>query len=226
MTREEIIEQLNLAIGLIKQDGKDWLDERDIPILEECVKALSQEPCDEIDEIDFVQPHKKIPVTLDLTPCGDAISRPTFVKFEGTNMACMGGDEIMKEFENNTPQNNDDAISRKSIKQKLQENHDFFVNAYGGFSNLPQSDKTRVDEITNCIAMVVNEPSVNPQPKAGHWEWVQYDYNPKLGNWQCSECRSVVIECVNKEDKGGIPLYKYCPQCGARIVEPQESEEV
>ena len=56
-----------------------------------------------------------------------------------------------------------DCISRKSIKQKLQEHHDFFVNAYGGFSNLPQNDKSRVDEITNCIAMVVNEPSVTPQ---------------------------------------------------------------
>ena len=30
-----------------------------------------------------------------------SISKPTGVKFEGTNMACMGGDEIMKEFENN-----------------------------------------------------------------------------------------------------------------------------
>lgn len=56
-----------------------------------------------------------------------------------------------------------DCISRKSIKQKLQEHHDFFVNAYGGFSNLPQNDKSRVDEITNCIAMVVNEPPVIPQ---------------------------------------------------------------
>lgn len=51
MTREEIIEQLNLAIGLIKQDGKDWLDDRDIPMLEACVKALSQEPSRDIKEI-------------------------------------------------------------------------------------------------------------------------------------------------------------------------------
>ena len=57
----------------------------------------------------------------------------------------------------------EDVISRKSIKQKLQERHDFFVNAYGGFSNLPLNDKSRVDEITNCIAMVVNEPPVIPQ---------------------------------------------------------------
>lgn len=59
----------------------------------------------------------------------------------------------------------EDVISRKSIKQKLQEHHDFFVNAYGGFSNLPQNDKSRVDEITNCIAMVVNEPPVTPKPR-------------------------------------------------------------
>lgn len=43
MTREEIIEQLKNAIELIKQNGKDWFDNRDIPILEACIKALEQE---------------------------------------------------------------------------------------------------------------------------------------------------------------------------------------
>jgi hypothetical protein len=41
MTNGEIIEQLENTIGLIKQDGKDWLDDRDIPILEACIKALT-----------------------------------------------------------------------------------------------------------------------------------------------------------------------------------------
>lgn len=41
MTKEEIIEQLENAIELIKQDGKDWLDNRDIPILEACIKSLT-----------------------------------------------------------------------------------------------------------------------------------------------------------------------------------------
>ena len=92
---------------------------------------------------------------------------------------------------------------------------------------------------------IINAPSVNPQetvtefadrcrecgakygkllrqkPKTGHWEWVQYDYNPKLGNWHCSECRCIVVECVDKEEKGGIPLYKYCPQCGAKMQEAE-----
>lgn len=72
-------------------------------------------------------------------------------------------------------------------------------------------------------------PPDTPQPKTGYWEYVQYDYNSKLGNWHCSECRCVVVECVNKEEKGGIPLYKYCPQCGANMSEiptDSESEEV
>ena len=63
----------------------------------------------------------------------------------------------------------EDVISRKSIKRKLQEHHDFFVNTYGGFINLPQNDKSRVDEITNCIAMVVNEPSITPQEPLGKY---------------------------------------------------------
>lgn len=41
MTNEEIIEQLENTIGLIKQNGKDWLDERDIPVLEGCIKSLT-----------------------------------------------------------------------------------------------------------------------------------------------------------------------------------------
>ena len=41
MTNEEMIEQLEQAIGLIKQDGKDWLDDRDIPIIEACIKSLT-----------------------------------------------------------------------------------------------------------------------------------------------------------------------------------------
>lgn len=41
MTNKEIIEQLENSIDLIKQDGRDWLDDRDIPILEACIKSLT-----------------------------------------------------------------------------------------------------------------------------------------------------------------------------------------
>ena len=63
---------------------------------------------------------------------------------------------------------NNDLISREALKKKLQENHDFFVNAWGGFKNLPPNDKARVDEITNCISEVVNAPTVEERPQ-GEW---------------------------------------------------------
>lgn len=103
----------------------------------------------------------------------------------------------------------EDCINRKSLKQKLQENHDFFVNAYGGFSNLPRNDKSRVDEITNCIAMMVNEPPVTPAEKVGHWIDHQED------RWiyaKCSECETIHDTRTN-----------YCPNCGSRMT--QEVEE-
>ena len=56
---------------------------------------------------------------------------------------------------------NEDLISRSALSEKLQAHHDFFVNGWGGFSNLPTKDKIRVDEITNCIAEVMNAPAVD-----------------------------------------------------------------
>ena len=97
----------------------------------------------------------------------------------------------------------EDAVSREAVED--------IVMWYDGQGEM-------LDEIQKL-------QSVQTKPKTGHWEWVQYDYNPKLGNWHCSECRCVVVECVDKNEKGGIPLYKYCPQCGARMVEPSESED-
>ncbi len=111
-----------------------------------------------------------------------------------------------------------DCISRKSIKQKLQEHHDFFVNAYGGFSNLSQNDKSRVDEITNCIAMVVNEPSVTPQePRKGHWF---VDERPESNREViCSNCEQPIFK-YHKLDFDYRP--KFCPNCGSDNREVEE----
>ena len=47
MTQEEMIEQLENTILLIRQNDKDWWDERDIPVLEEAIKAMKMEPCED-----------------------------------------------------------------------------------------------------------------------------------------------------------------------------------
>ena len=101
----------------------------------------------------------------------------------------------------------EDVVSRKSIKQKLQEHHDFFVNAYGGFSNLPQNDKSRVDEIINCIAMVVNEPPVTPQPDTAR-RIVGKSRGGMTLWYQCETCN----EPVDERDT-------FCRGCGRRLIE-------
>ena len=207
-----------------------------------------------------------MPPHIESDNCGNyVVTQPTVVKFEGTNMACMGGDEIMKEFEqepmrefteeeskayskaldkiykptgfNVFDEPCEDAISRQYIKQKLQEHHDFFVNAYGGFSNLPQNDKARVDEITNCIAEVVNAPSVTPKSdnkyrkEARRWKnkWLK-SQKSETGHWillddcsnsgyYCSECRKKVV----KEGwSGTVKKIKFCPNCGCRMEGSEE----
>ena len=42
MTREEAIEQLQICKDLIMQDGQDYLDDRDIPLIDMAIEALSE----------------------------------------------------------------------------------------------------------------------------------------------------------------------------------------
>lgn len=51
-------------------------------------------------------------------------------------------------------------IDADVLKDKLQQHHDFYVMAWGGFGKMPIGEKKRVDEITSCIAEVVNAPTI------------------------------------------------------------------
>lgn len=100
----------------------------------------------------------------------------------------------------------EDCVSREAVKEQFEE----VVHNNGS--------------ATEFLVRLWKLPSVTPTRPTGKWEYVQYDYNPNIGNWHCSECRNIVIECANKNEEGGIPKYKYCPNCGARMVESEEEE--
>lgn len=107
---------------------------------------------------------------------------------------------------------NDDAISRQAV-----------LDGLASIAKAKAKSDAQKSMMGRTMFFVEQLPSVSTE-KTGRWEWNQYDYNPNLGNWHCSECRSVVIECVDKNKKGGIPLYKYCPQCGAKMAESEDKE--
>lgn len=52
-----------------------------------------------------------------------------------------------------------DLIDRTALKTKLNNVHDFLLGDCK-FSELATSDKTRIDELTNCMAEVVNAPTI------------------------------------------------------------------
>lgn len=79
---------------------------------------------------------------------------------------------------------------------------DAIENEYKGKAN-----EVLAHEIVNIMAIIDDIPPVNPI-KIGYW----IKENSVL---RCSECNERVARYDN---------YAYCPYCGAKMVEPQESE--
>lgn len=52
-------------------------------------------------------------------------------------------------------------IDADALTEKLKQHHDFFVEAWNGFKNMPIKDKARCDELTNCMAEIFNAPSID-----------------------------------------------------------------
>ena len=138
---------------------------------------------------------------LQQEPCDDAISRPTVVKFEGTNMACMGGDEIMKEFENNAKEPcAEKTISLNAVIQTLNKMDRYTATELtlcDTDKKFPANEVFIVDDVYEQIAEQL--PSVTPSRHKGLWidktEW-----------YECSECGESHSYC-----------HKYCPYCGAEM---------
>lgn len=92
----------------------------------------------------------------------------------------------------------DDAISREDTLKAIIKNLGIRSKEY-----LLEAEKA-------VYKTVENMPPVTPQQKVGHWiDREIYDAD----RWKCSEC-------------GRTEQYKenYCPNCGCRMIEPQESE--
>ena len=96
----------------------------------------------------------------------------------------------------------DDAISRQHITEQYESCADMLSDEELVGANL-------------VMEWVYKAPSVRPQEQTGHWILTIEDWN----KWACSECG------YSKRTDIHVKLgYNYCPDCGARMVEPQESE--
>jgi hypothetical protein len=98
-----------------------------------------------------------------------------------------------------------DAISRKAMLEYQQYLH-------GKMSN---------EENHKLWEFIKELPSVTPKLKTGHWF-----YDKSIENWRCSECEETpktVGYCGSANFM--VEHFKFCNHCGAKMVEPQESED-
>ena len=224
MTREEAAHIVDVAFGVpqaVRRAGEDrTYHEKEIREAKNmAIKALEQDVPD-INVGDMISRQKAIDAIDALYLDGDS---------PASHLANAEGDTLIGKYQAITalddlpsvnPQSCEDAVSRNLITQTLNKMDRYVAEELTLCDTDKKFPKNEVFIVDDVYEEIVEQLSpVNPQQKTGHWEWAQYDSNPNIGNWQCSECRCVVIECGDKKSKGDIPLYKYCPQCGCRIVE-------
>lgn len=69
------------------------------------------------------------------------------------------------------------------------------------------------DIISKHIQRLRALPSVTPQPKIGHWIHLKHNKG------KCSKCHDVVLIAQQYGNAN------YCPNCGAKMVEPHEGSD-
>ena len=113
----------------------------------------------------------------------------------------------------------DDLISRQAVIEINRSYHGQMPN-----------------EVNHRIWEEINElPSVQPevlacgegeliaQPEREKWHWIDKtdpDWDGEWDDWQCSCCGSLITSMAIKLNG----LYLYCPKCGARMENNNESD--
>lgn len=94
-----------------------------------------------------------------------------------------------------------------AIKELEQEPCEDAISRQAVLECLTATKLKKFDFILNAREEIKKLPPVNPQPKTGHW------IEDEMKVW-CSECGEENDRCS-----------KCCPNCGVRMIEPQERSD-
>ena len=121
--------------------------------------------------------------------------------------------ETIKELEQEPCE---DAISRRAVLNKIKEVCFSREQEWVDF-RVSQGSNGQRDFLINYIEQL---PPVTPQPKTGHW---YIDERPESDRETiCSNCEQPIFK-YHKIDFDYRP--KFCPNCGAKMIEDTGSEE-
>ena len=214
--------------------------------LEKRVKALEQEPV-EFEEIDFVQEHKKIPVTLDLTPCDDVISRERALEpYKDLNDDDVISVWMIKKNINALPS----VTTMRDATPEEQKSVNDYIKSISTPTGVKFSDAVSREAVIEAThhcgdlqevrGVVQQLPSVNPQPsehfidgvhamgyregykdaqKQKSGKWNEY-YTSQKGNnvFNCKECGHTFVVTQGKDNMN------FCPNCGAKMESEGRNE--
>lgn len=110
-----------------------------------------------------------------------------------------------------------DAIANAVVK-KMQEPCEDCVSRKAVENLVYRFLRKGTDEDSAFYEHLLDLPSVTPQPKTGHW----------VDRFPAKECKCSVCDFLICISNGSyidmVGQMKYCPNCGARMIEPQERE--
>jgi hypothetical protein len=105
----------------------------------------------------------------------------------------------------------EDAISRQAAIDALDKR----------FDEIPMEQTTEILLLRKDLRTL---PPVQPKIKVGHWIEGQTD-NPNIHNILCSCCFEGYQSKGHANSQYTKDKFQWCPKCGAKMIEPQESEE-
>ena len=193
--------------------------------------ALEQEPCDVFDEYG----NYKYPGDVELTepntatsmPCEDAVSRQAVCNIIDDIRDCVSVNgywaflERLKKLPPVHSQPNKEDIHREREQAYMRG----FEDGSRKYRTEQSEDAISRTDMLDAIGhgttytseglqkIIKGLPPVNPQPKTGHWIRQDNTKEPLYSWYFCSECNSVIGDKT-----------KFCSNCGAKMIEPQESE--
>lgn len=105
-----------------------------------------------------------------------------------------------------------------------------FFDVCGDDEEAPMSDKDKLLlEVNKAICNKLK--TLEQEPKTGYWRgrevYAKTDYRNGWIEFTCEKCEyQHGLESGEYGWSYGDPIpWKYCPMCGAKMIEPQESEE-
>ena len=110
-----------------------------------------------------------------------------------------------------------------AIKALKQESCDDCIRREDALMALTGEYKdSPIEILPKAIKRINALPPVTPAEKVGQWEWEHESFTKNWGNWHCSKCRKIITVCETDWAKINKPIYKYCPDCGAKMQEVEE----